>query len=140
MNWTTSNSTDRSPAGEPMRRRSMRFPMDMPAMVTPQGGLSEPPVEAGLADAYSSEPYPCTGAHTRDISADGAFVCLVAGPPVGTRLNVEMLTAVHQRIGAGSRSSLLRLEAPAIVVRRTAEGVALEFEISPSIRRMAVLD
>lgn len=136
MNWTTSFSVETAGIETPLRRRSQRFSMDMPAILTPYGNGR---VTNGSVPPDAAQPHPYTAAHTRDISADGAFLCLPVAPPLGTRLHLQMFTSVQQRADGSTPPFFMMIEADAVVVRHAAAGVAVAFETPPSIRRMTDL-
>lgn len=140
MNWTTSFSAETADIKTPLRRRSQRFPMDMPAILTPYDTPHDNGrVANGAAPPDAAQPHPYTAAHTRDISADGAFLCLPVAPPLGSRLHLQMFTSVQQRANGSTPPSFMMVEADAVVVRHAADGVAVTFATPPSIRRMTDL-
>lgn len=105
------------------RRRSQRFPLEMATILTPHE--SDDSLDTFIA------------AQTRDISANGVFVALYFGPRVGARVNIEMKTVIESPSTKRPKvPSWLKINAVGRVVRRTTEGIAIDFETKPSLQRL----
>lgn len=103
-----------SPAAARERRRLERFSIDVPAIVSTRG--------APLAPHHRYK------AHTRDISANGAFICLEQAPGIGTRVRLEMQLVIDSLPELINVPEHVCIKVNGKVVRQNADGVGVIFD------------
>jgi len=98
------------------RRRLNRFCLDVPAFISMPGSGS------AAEQRYR--------AHTRDVSANGAFVYLEPRPTVGTKVHVEMQLVIDSLPELIDCPEDVRITVEGRVVRHERDGVGLVFDAS----------
>lgn len=95
------------------RRQLARFSLDIPAHVF-----------TGNEQLYER----CIETHTRDVSANGAFVYLEQDAAVGTRVRLEMQAVIGSLPLLINAPETVRITVDGRVVRRCAEGIGVVFD------------
>ncbi len=96
------------------RRELERFSLDVPAVLV----MREAPPE--VEQRFET--------HTRDVSANGAFVYLERTPGIGTRVRVEMQLVIDSLPQLINLSEQVRLSVEGRVVRRNHNGIGIMFD------------
>ena len=103
-----------SPAAAAERRRLERFSLDVPAVISTRGP------HIGRHHRFT--------AHTRDVSANGAFIYLDQAPGVGTRVRVEMEFTIDSLPELLNVPEHVHIKVNGRVIRRNSEGVGVQFD------------
>ncbi|TVR51861.1 MAG: PilZ domain-containing protein [Spirochaetaceae bacterium] len=106
---------------ESERRRLSRFQLEMPAVVIPRG-------RGPATDAFLS-------AQTRDISANGAFLCIDHPPGIGTRITIEMQTVIKSLPELVNATNQVKIRVDGKVVRHSRDGVGVRFDATLKFRQ-----
>ncbi len=96
------------------RRALERFSLDLPALLIMRDGPRDP------EQRFET--------HTRDVSANGAFVYLERSPGMGTRVRVEMQLVIDSLPQLIDVPEQVRLSVEGKVVRRNHQGIGIVFD------------
>lgn len=92
-----------------------------------------------VVSAYVSthEPQERSPARTRDISANGAFICLEPAPDVGTRVRVEMELVIESLPELLNIPEYVQIRVVGRVIRQNRAGVGVIFDAQLKIEQPA---